>query len=138
MSRRSADSLSVITAIPGQRLRPPSRLSREAQAVWRAVVATRPHDWFSAADAPLLEAYCNAVVGYRLVSKRVAAFNLELLEDDLEVLTFDRLTKIADRQARVLASMATKLRLTQQSRYTPKAAGTAAGKVKGGAKPWEQ
>jgi hypothetical protein len=34
--------------------------------------------------------------------------------------------------------MATKLRLTNQSRYTPKAASTAAGRVKGGVKPWEE
>ena len=84
----------------------------------------------------LLESFCRAVIAHRLISKRVAAFDDAALADDKGVSTFDVLTKMQERQARVMASIATKLRLTNQSRYTPMAAATATKKVRG-ARPWE-
>jgi len=84
----------------------------------------------------LLESFCRAVIAHRLISARVATFDEAALATDKGVATFDTLTKMQERQARVMASIATKLRLTNQSRYTPQAAATASAKVKG-ARPWE-
>jgi hypothetical protein len=42
-----------------------------------------------------------------------------------------------DTEAKRATSIATKLRLTQQSRYTPQAAATADRKAGSGAKPWQ-
>ncbi len=50
----------------------------------------------------------------------------------------DRLSAMAERQSKALAMLATKLRLTQQSRYAPHVAARAAGKAGDGVKPWQQ
>lgn len=137
MPRKSAESLSTVTNLPGQRLQPPERLGVEAAEIWREVVATKPHDWFNADSAHLLEAYCHAVVSHRLVSVGVAAYTSAQMAAPKGVAVYDQMTRMQERQARVMATIATKLRLTQQSRYTPQAAATAAKKVGGGARPWD-
>ena len=135
-AKSMAASLSVISALPCQRLAPPQRLAEEAGAIWREVVATKPHDWFTADSVDLLEAYCHAVVSHRLISLGVAEFDANKMATPAGVDLYDQLTRMQERQARVMASLATKLRLTQQSRYTPSAAATAAKTVRG-ARPWE-
>lgn len=137
MARKSAEALSVITHLPGQRTEPPANFPAPASEVWRAVVASKPHDWFTADSIYLLEAYCHAVVSHRLISLGVAEFNAQKMADPVGVALYDQLTRMQERQARVMTSIATKLRLTQQSRYTPQAAATAAKKVGGGARPWD-
>lgn len=142
MARQSAaakEALSVVTHLPGQRLEPPARLPTEAAGIWREIVATKPYDWFNADSAHLLEAYCHAVVSHRLVSKGVSAYTDEMMATPKGVALYDEMTRMQERQARVMATIATKLRLTQQSRYTPQAAATAAKKTgAGGARPWEE
>lgn len=139
MARKSAEALSVITHLPGQRAEVPARMTGEAAEIWREIVASKPHDWFTADTRYLLEAYCHAVVSHRLISIGVAAYTKEMMADAKGVATYDALTRMQERQARVMASIATKLRLTQQSRYTPQAAATASKKAgSGGARPWEQ
>lgn len=97
----------------------------------------QPHDWFGAETLELLEAYCVACVAHRLVARQVGSFTARKLSDPKNLVVYDTLTKLADRQVRVMASIATKLRLTNQSRYTPQAAATASKKAAAGAKPWE-
>jgi hypothetical protein len=137
MARKSVEALSVITHLPGQRTEPPAGFPAPASEVWRAVVASKPHDWFTADSVYLLEAYCHAVVSHRLISLGVAAFDSGKMAEPAGVALYDQLTRMQERQARVMTSIATKLRLTQQSRYTPQAAATAAKKVGGGARPWD-
>ena len=137
MARKSAEALSVITHLPGQRTEPPPGFPINATAVWRSVVASKPHDWFTADSVYLLEAYCHAVVSHRLISIGVAAFDTAKMTTPEGIATYDQLTRMQERQARVMTSIATKLRLTQQSRYTPQAAATAAKKVGGGSRPWD-
>lgn len=138
MSRKSAEALSVITLLPGQRTEPPAKFPADATEVWRSVVASKPHDWFTADSVYLLEAYCHAVVSHRLISIGVAEFDTSKMGSTEGVKLYDQLTRMQERQARVMASLATKLRLTQQSRYTPQAAATAAKKVGGGSgRPWD-
>jgi phage terminase small subunit len=137
MARKSAESLSVITNLPGQRAEVPERLTGEAADIWREIVASKPHDWFTSDTCHLLEAYCHAVVAHRLVSVGVAAYTEKQMAEPKGVAVYDQLTKMQERQARVMATIATKLRLTQQSRYTPQAAATASKKVGGGARPWD-
>lgn len=145
MARKSSKAqeaeteLSVITNLPGARAAVPARLTGEAAEIWREVVASKPHDWFTSDSCHLLEAYCHAVVAHRLISIGVANFTKEQMAEAKGVATYDSLTRMQERQARVMATIATKLRLTQQSRYTPQAAATAAKRAgSGGARPWEQ
>jgi phage terminase small subunit len=138
MARASAASLATVSVLPGQRMEPPLRLLAEASAIWREVVATKPSDWFNADSSHLLEAYCHAVVSHRLVSKSVMMFTDEALAQVGGPKQYELLTRMQERQTRVIATIATKLRLTQQSRYTPQAAATASKKVSGGgSRPWD-
>lgn len=95
-----------------ERLRPTHDLTDEEVEVWVGVVGAEPADWFSPTNAPLLGQYCRHVVQARRVA--------ELLEKatgdkDLSVEDYDRLLKMQDRESRAIASLATKMRLAQQS-----------------------
>lgn len=136
MPRASKESLSVLTSLPGQRLAPPARLSAEAAAVWREIVAGKPHDWFTTDTAHLLEALCGATVAHRAIAAQIALYTPAKLGKPEGAKAFDLLTKLADRQVRLMATVCTKLRLTNQSRYTPSAAATATKKARG-ARPWD-
>jgi hypothetical protein len=50
----------------------------------------------------------------------------------------ERILKMRDREARAAADKATKLRLTNQSRYTPHSAASSSRKVGGIGVTWEQ
>jgi len=56
---------------------------------------------------------------------------------DADVKAFKSLVDLINKTANLSAQLATKLRLTQQSRYTPQAANTAAKKAKP-SRPWER
>ena len=128
--RRSTASLAIAAVQSWTRLEPPESVSEAAAVVWREVVATKPAEWFQADTAPVLEAYCNTIVEYRRVADALA----ETGPSDLK--TYRPLVEMAEKLGRAITSMATKMRLTPQSRYTPISAGTAAKKAAVAAKPW--
>lgn len=134
MARQSADSLAVATVSIPVRPEPPLDLTDNQRKIWEAVTNTKPPEWFEADSFPILKAYCIASDLHDRISHEI--------EQKLEVEEFtDRhvldLLKIQDQQAKLIASLAVKMRLTQQSRYTPKAASTANRKSAGGQKPWD-
>lgn len=137
MPRKSADHLSVVTHLPGAPLEAPSRLDEEGRQLWREIVATKPFDWFQADAAPLLEAYCHAVVAHRRVSACAQKFTTEDLEASKGLARFENMLRIQDRQSRLMATLATKLRLTMQARYGHRSANTAANRVGTGPRPWD-
>ena len=131
--RTSGAALAVASAAPWARLEPPDTLTDGEAKVWREVAATKPADWFKADSAPVLEAYCQAVENYR---RTAAALNQA---DSCDLQTYKVLSELSIKQANLVAALATKLRLTPQSRYTPQAAATADRKT--GVqitKPWER
>lgn len=116
---------------PWARLEPPATLTDGEVAIWRAVVASKPSEWFSADSSPVLEAYCQVVENYRRTAKALA----ETPPTDLSA--YKLLTELATKQTGMIVKLATSMRLTQQSRYTPQAAGTANKKAAVAKKPWE-
>lgn len=129
--RPSAASLAVapVSALP-ERPEPPSHLTEDEARVWRDVVATKPADWFARDVQPVLEAYCQAVVMMRYLHSRWHSEKLD------EVKAIKTLAGLVKDTSNLVAQLATKLRLTNQSRYTPQAAATAA-KRSSGLRPWE-
>src|SRR5262245_32301114 len=108
--RQSAASLAVVTPISyGRRLEPPATLAPEDQDLFRQLVASCSPNHFSPADAPLLARYCE---GNRLCH---AAF-MASMKDPGHVPHWER-------AARVVASMAVRLRLCPHSRIDAAAAG---------------
>jgi hypothetical protein len=135
MPRRSAASLAVASPALGQRPSPPHTLSDRQRALWVQIVSAKPSDWFAQDSLPMLVALVAHVETFELVEREFrGADDLSTVD---KLLWMDRLSKLRERESRAIASLSTKLRLTNQSRYTPKAANTAAGRRQGGPAPWE-
>ena len=98
----------------------PRGLSRRQRALWRSIAASKPPTWWDAATLPLLAA---------LVAHAETLEHLQAQFDQLGDLStpaalahLEQLSRLRDREAKALASLSTKLRLTPQSRYEPRAA----------------
>jgi hypothetical protein len=135
--RKSVAALSVVAMVPGQRPEPPASLIDAEMDVWRAVVATKPHDWWSADTYPLLEEYCRAVVSADQIAAELAKFK-KIPTGEARFKRFNALRTLQRQTADLLAKLATKMRLAQQSRYETRGAQTAHKKAgQGVSKPWE-
>lgn len=134
MARQSSAALAVVQTerTVMERLPPPEDLLPDEAVLWCRVVDTKPADWFQDDSAALLKEYVRAWRMCDLLSQRV---EVALVGDDLGLLK--EILKLRDIESKRLLSTGTKLRLTQQSRYTPRASVTANNKV-GSARPWAQ
>jgi hypothetical protein len=95
-----------------ERQRPPHDLTDEETVVWASVVETEPADWFSPSTVPLLAQYCRHVVHARRIGELIERATSD---PDLDVKDYDRLLKMQERESRAIASLATKMRVAQQS-----------------------
>lgn len=132
MSRRSAASLAVVQALPDARTPAPRVLNATEAELWRAVVDSKPADWFGADSVPVLTEYVRAACACDMLD----AWLKRLLDEDGSTGDVRIILDMRDKESRRVANLATKLRLTQQSRYTPQAASTADRKV-AGKRPWQ-
>lgn len=139
MARQSADAkLVVLQGGLARRPEPPKDLNAAQAAIWRETAGSEAVTFFNtAALQSMLADYCRHTVTAAEVSTQIDAFNIESLRDDENAKIFDRLTKIRDRETKAAADKATKLRLTNQSRYTPQAAATASKNQGPQARPWD-
>lgn len=131
--RKGAAQLTVVTAeniVQIGRPEPPEDLTPEQAAVWSEVVNRLPADWFPAETWPLLAQYCRHVMAARAIASMIErlqssdAFNIE---------DFDALLRMQEREGRALSSLATRMRITQQSTYSAR---KSSGSTKN-RKPWE-
>ena len=132
MAKPSSASLSVVPVVAMTRMAPPCGLSDDESRLWREVVDSKPVEWFQPDSAPLLTEYVRAVVMSDQLDIQVKAALVGGETGELKALLDMR-----DKESKRVVSIATKLRLTQQSRYTPQAAATANKKAAGG-RPWER
>ena len=121
----------IPVAGPCVHLAPPAELTDEQARVWRETVEARSADYFGEDAAPLLEEYCRVVVMCRWLAVQIEA---AMAGDDAAVLK--AWTDMRDKESRRMTSIATKLRITNQSRYTPDKAAVKARKG-GGGKVWQ-
>lgn len=132
MSRPSVAELSLVPAsAPGELPPPPADLSPAEAKLWTETVETKPADWFGPDSWPVLKEFCRAAVMCDALAK-VAARAVRSKDTS----SIKSVLSMRDMEARRVASMATKLRLTQQSRYGPRAAETANNRTKG-KRPWQ-
>jgi hypothetical protein len=115
--RKSPGDLQVIPLVPGghhgaYRLQPPPDLDPKARAMFVEIVASCPDSHFVSSDRALLATCCMALTiaqsAARDVHRKPAAL------------------AIWEKSARLLATLASKLRLCPSSRLDPKTAGRAA------------
>lgn len=132
MSRKSTAALSVVPIGVASRLSPPDDLTVAQATLWRAVVDSKPVEWFGEDSAPVLKEYVRAVAMCDLLAMQIEAAIAGGEPGEMK-----GCLDMRDKESKRVASLATKLRLTQQSRYTPQAANTANRKVSDGLKPWQ-
>ena len=98
----------------------PRGLSKRQRALWRDICRSKPPGWWDAATLPLLAALVRHAETAELLQ---AQFDqLGDLASPAALARLERLSSMRDREAKALASLSTKLRLTPQSRYEPRAA----------------
>lgn len=134
MSRKSTASLSVVQIGALARLSAPDDLTPEQAKLWAAVVDSKPAEWFAEDSAPLLKEYVRAVTMCDLLEVQIQAA-LACIEDG-EPSILKTLLDMRDKESKRVLSTGTKMRLTQQSRYTPGASQTASNRA-GAARPWQ-
>jgi hypothetical protein len=129
--RISAASLEVSKVAPVevvQRPDAPYDLTDEQTTEWWAVVNRLPAEWFPRETHALLAQYCRHVVAARRIAQLVDAEE----KGELDLDRYDKLLKMAEREGRALSSLATRLRITQQSTLSEKTKKPSMVK-----KPWE-
>jgi hypothetical protein len=115
--RKSAASLAVIGPGGIQTVRrpdPPADLTVEQAKEWRAVVNRLPAEWFPRETHGLLAQYCRHVIRARRLAQAI-----EVAEgrDEFDFKEWRDLLRAEEEQSRAIASLATKMRLSQQSLY---------------------
>lgn len=102
-----------------ERQRPPHDLTDEEVEVWVAIVNTEQADWFSPGNVPLLTQLCRHVVHARrvaeLTERALSDIDPNTKQPTLSIQDYDRLLKMQERESGAIASLSTKLRLTNQS-----------------------
>ena len=133
--------------IPAQRPEPPADLQPpEAADEWRTIVNRMPTEWFTEENFGLLSELCAHLVYAKRIRSGIErvkqACELEgkdwVLDDEYSV-KLRRMWQEHRYQSQQIASLATKLRLPIQSRYSPQTAEDEREKVAAtvGRKPWE-
>jgi hypothetical protein len=135
--KKSTAGLNV-TVVPTLRTRlaVPPELTPAQAATWRAVVASRPVDWFDGGSAPLLVAYVRAVDTQAVLATAIDAFDQTTLATDEGSATYRRLLALQEAQAKLAIKLATAMRLSQHARRSIDAAATAAKNGPSNAKLW--
>jgi hypothetical protein len=131
MARPSIESLSVATVSIPVRPEPPEDLTEYQKKIWNDVTSTKPPEWFESDSFPILRAYCVAAERHLEIGKAMQGLKIQERE-------YQNLIKVEETQAKLIAALAVKMRLTQQSRYTPRSSVTANKKASAGKKPWEK
>lgn len=128
----AASALAVITGPVETIARPdaPYDLTDEEADEWRKVVNRLPADWFPAETHALLGQYCRHVIAARRIAQLIAA---ELQSEKLDLGAYDSLLKMQERESKIIGTLATRMRITQQSTMRVETIK----KPKQVAKPWE-
>jgi hypothetical protein len=139
MPRKSAASLTIASPVELRRLPPPPGDLTDYQAgLWHQIVATKPSDWWDAANLPLLRALVVHESSAAVIDGQLATFEPEWLKDDDGLRRFKMLSQIRAEHTAKVESLMTKMRLTQQSRYGAREATTAARRAGKSPKPWDK
>jgi hypothetical protein len=115
--RKSTASLTVVSPAgieSSRRPKPPEELNQEQATEWLAVVNRLPADWFPRETQPMLALYCRHIVSARRVAQLIEAAESG---ESLDLEQYDRLLKMQERESRAISSLATRMRISQQSTY---------------------
>ena len=115
--RKSAQSLTVTTSgeiSAVERPQPPDELTDEQAFEWRAIVNRMPADWFPRETWPLLIQYCRHIISARRICQVIGKLEQE---EDFDFKAYSDALKIQARESQIITTLATKMRISQQSTY---------------------
>ena len=136
--RKSAAALSVVAGSIDGRPSAPDDLTEAQMKVWNRTVANEASDTFkTAALQQLLKEYCRHTTSAAFISDRIEEIEKAGLTGESDLKDYNKLLAMRDRETKAIASKATKLRLTNQSRYQPSTAAVKAGGQGAERKPWQ-
>lgn len=120
--RKSSSELAIAAPV-GVVARPdaPAELTPEQSDVWAQIVDAMPADWFPAESHPLLMQYVRHTVEARRIAQLI---DQECARAETDVAAYIELLKAQKSETAALKTMATALRVSQQTRRTPGVAGT--------------
>jgi len=121
---RGRQSLKVIEGMGVARPSPPSRMGEDEALIWRQTVEALPADWFRPETLAILEQYCSHVMRARSIAKKIRT----------EQRVDQALYALELKETKMVATLATKMRLTQQSTLDRKKSKHAKSAV---VKPWD-
>jgi phage terminase small subunit len=140
--RKSAAAVALFPLANNAMKRPeaPKELTPEQADEWRAIVNSQRPDHFTRESQALLVQYCRHTVTANKLAAMIAKAESGLAKDPFNTAkldAYDKLLKIHEREGRALSSLATRMRLSQQSRYDRQLARKASddSSVR---KPWER
>jgi hypothetical protein len=116
-AKRGRKSLASLVSGPGPvdvvpRQIAPHDLSDEEVEVWSSVVNTFSADWFTPATAPLLAQYCRHAVHARRIAELL---DKSMCDPDMPIDAYKALLDLQLKQSAMLATLATKMRISQQA-----------------------
>lgn len=113
-----------------ERPKPPSDLTKRQTAIWTAVVAGEEPNFFKTeVSRGLLADYCRRRAAGEEITAVITGFDGDWAADIAATRRYDQLLRMRDRENIAAVVLATKLRLTNQSRYMPETAARAAQKA---------
>lgn len=121
--KKSQAELSVVrsgTVSAIERPEPPAELTDEQAGVWLSIVNSLPADWIDPPSLPALGQYCRHVVAANKVARMID----DMESGQFDVMDYDRLMRMQERESKTIAAIGTKLRLFPQNTRS-------AGKTKG-------
>lgn len=135
--RKSAGDLSVVRAM-NARMDPPEFLSIAEAAEWTSIMNSLPADYFRPGDAPLLGAYCVAIVLHKQARKEIQDHGITY-KNEFGKRIMNPAATILQMQAGTMAQLSVKLRLAPSSRVTAQSAGANKNKATaaGQKRPWD-
>jgi hypothetical protein len=115
---------------PGKRPPAPSVLQPDEAREWDAIVGALPPDWFARETHPILIQLCRLIHDANTV-----AAALREVSPSTDLATYGKLLMLEIQVSGCMANLATKMRLTNQSRYATRTAERQS--VKARTKPWD-
>jgi hypothetical protein len=143
MAKPSAAAVEQIAyAVPGKPLPAPSYLTEEQQADWRALVEPFAPGRFKPDHVPVLVELMRAQSRARQVNEQLATLRKRDLTSDTaggakRRAIYMQLRDMADAETRLISSLSTKLRLTDQSNVRKALASAEREKAATGPRPWD-
>lgn len=95
------------------RPKPPFDFDNREASIWASIVNSMPADWFNTASLPLLRQYVHHTVASENLSQLIAEVSAN--SEELNIKAYITLLTAQKEQSGVMAQLATKLRLTNQS-----------------------